>query len=248
MGYNVSADSIKAIIDNPYSSEIVFDATSAETHKMVAPILKKLGKYVIDLTPSQVGKMCVPCLNGDECLNEDNINMITCGGQSIVPLAYAIAKACGARYVESNSVIASLSAGPGTRANIDEYVQTTSKALKKFTGVAKAKSMIVLNPAEPPIIMRNTLYLESDTPDLEKAAKAAYSMEAEIQKYVPGFNIIVPPAFYGENIITTSAQVVGSADFLPEYSGNLDIITCAAVEMAERFAKKTLMQESLCLL
>jgi len=249
MGFNTCPDSIKAIVDNPYASDIVFDATTADNHKLVAPVLKKLGKFVIDLTPSRVGKMCVPCLNGDECLEEDNINMVTCGGQSIVPLAAAVAKACGDTiYIESNSVIASRSAGPGTRANIDEYVQTTSEAIRIFANVNKAKSMIVLNPMEPPIIMRNTVYIETHNPDLGIAERASREMEDVIKHYVPGFEIVVSPTLYDKNIITISAQVIGSGDFLPAYAGNLDIITCAAVEMAERYAKKNLLREGACLL
>jgi len=249
LGYNTFSNSIKAITENPYACDIVFDATNADTHKLVAPILKKLNKFTIDLTPSRIGKMCIPCLNGDECLEEDDINMVTCGGQSVVPLAFAIAKACGGvNYIESNSVIASRSAGPGTRANIDEYIQTTAYALKKFTNVHNTKSMIVLNPMEPPIIMRNTLYIETDNPDVEKATEAVLKMESVIQKYVPGFKINILPILYGKNILTVSVQVVGSGDFLPAYAGNLDIITCAAVEIAERYANKIFEKEGACLL
>jgi len=249
MGYNVSAASVQAIVDDPYCCDIVFDATTADAHKCAAPILRKLGKFVIDLTPSKVGKLCIPCLNGDECLNVDNVNMVTCGGQSIVPFANAVVKACGsAKYVESNSVIASLSAGTGTRANIDEYVHTTAAALRQFSGVSQTKSMIVLNPADPPIKMRNTLYVETDNPDIGKSAEAVASMEKVIQSYVPGFKVIVPPSLFADNIITVSTQVSGSCDFLPEYAGNLDIITCAAIEIAEKYAAKVMLQEGGCLL
>lgn len=236
LGVPVSDESIDYIADNPECCEIVFDATSAEVHARNAPILKRLGKYTIDLTPAHIGKFCIPIINADDGLKTDNINMITCGGQATVPIAYAIAQIHpDVRYIEIVATIASKSAGPGTRNNIDEFTQTTRDALIHFTGIQNAKAIITLNPAEPPITMHNTIYAVIDSPDMDNISKAVKSMAAEIQKYVPGYRILNGP-IYENGRVTTTLQVMGSGDFLPQYSGNLDIITCAAVEMAERYA------------
>lgn len=246
-GYRTSAKSIEAIKEEPDCCDIVFDATSAEAHIGHAPILKELNKYVVDLTPSLVGKMCIPCLNSTECLDVSNVNMITCGGQSMVPLAYAITRANkNVKYLETTSTISSISAGPGTRANIDEYISTTSKALQQFTGVKNTKAMIVLNPAEPPIIMRNTLYALMDNPDLEAITEEVNKMEHCLEEYVPGFKVIVPPTLFDKNIVAVTAQVEGVGDFLPAYAGNLDIITCAGIEIAEQYARNIICREEAC--
>lgn len=240
MGVPVSIESIKAIEDNPDCCDIVFDATSANVHKVNAPILKKLGKFAIDLTPAQVGKMCVPVINMDECMKEDNVNLITCGGQATTPIAYAISKIHPEiKYLEIVATIASKSAGKGTRENIDEFTQTTRDALTKFTGIEKTKAIIVLNPAEPPITMHNTVYAVIDNPNMQEITKAVYDMEQKIKKYVPGYKIVMPPT-YENGRVTTTLQVVGLGDYLPQYSGNLDIITCAAIEIAENYARKVL--------
>lgn len=241
MGIPISYDSIRAIEKNPESCDIVFDATSAAMHQMHAPILKELGKYVIDLTPSNVGKMCIPVLNKEECLNEDNINLITCGGQATVPIAWAISQVHPeTKYLEIVATIASRSAGAGTRNNIDEFTQTTRKALSNFSGIENTKAIIVLNPAEPPITMHNTVYALIDNPKMDEISNKIKKVEAEIQKYVPGYKIVLEPV-YENGRVTTTLQVVGLGDYLPKYAGNLDIITCAAIEMAENYAKRKLM-------
>lgn len=238
LGVAVSSNSINAIVENPECCDIVFDATSATSHKMNAPVLKKLGKYVIDLTPAHVGKMCVPVLNLDECLKEDNVNLITCGGQATTPIAYAITRIHPeTRYLEVVATIASKSAGIGTRNNIDEFTQATRTALSMFTGIEKTKAIIILNPAEPPVTMHNTIYALIDDPDMNKITKAVFDMENKIKKYVPGYKIVLPPTYENGRVITT-LQVTGLGDYLPKYSGNLDIITCAAIEVAESYAKK----------
>lgn len=238
MGVPTSTESINAIIDNLDCCDIVFDATSANAHKVNAPILKRLGKYTIDLTPSKIGKMCVPVLNLDECLEEDNVNLITCGGQATIPIAYAISRVHpNIKYIETVSTIASKSAGKGTRDNIDEFTQTTRDALSKFTETQNTKAIIVLNPADPPITMHNTIYALIDNPNIDAITKSVFDMEQKIKKYVPGYKIIVSPT-YESGRITTTLQVVGLGDYLPKYSGNLDIITCAAIEIAENYAKK----------
>lgn len=247
MGYRTSAKGIQVIADDPDCCDIVFDATSAEAHISHAAVLKRLKKYTVDLTPARVGKLCVPCLNGDECIDEVNVNMVTCGGQAIVPMAYAVTRVTETvRYVEMVSTIASGSAGAGTRANIDEYIHTTSLALKTFTRVKNTKAMMVLNPAEPPITMRNTLYVVSDQIDLPKVTRSVEQMEKTIQEYVPGYRVIVMPTMLQEDTLTLTVQVEGSGDYLPRYAGNLDIITCAAVEMAEKRAREILRIERSC--
>ncbi len=240
MGVRTSYESIDAIVKDPGSCEIVFDATSASVHKENAPILKKLKKYTIDLTPSQIGKMCIPAINMKDCLQTENINLITCGGQAAIPIIAAIMKTHpDTQYIELVSSISSRSAGFGTRLNIDEFTQTTRDAIESFTGVKKAKAIIVLNPAEPPILMHNTIYAKIKKPNLIKLKKKITEMEKIIQKYVPGYKITLGPVAENERV-TTMIEVVGKGDYLPKYSGNLDIITCAAVNMAEEYAKQRL--------
>lgn len=245
MGIHTSEDSIDAIVRNPELCDIAFDATSAKVHLYNAPILKKLNKFTIDLTPAKVGKMCIPVINKEECLKENNINLITCGGQATIPIAHAISKACNTKgenpikYIEIVASISSKSAGPGTRANIDEFTQVTRDALIKFTGIQTAKAIIILNSAEPPIIMRNTIYAKIDNPNMEEIINEVRIMEDKIRAYVPGYKVIVGPV-YENGRVTTTIEVLGMGDYLPTYSGNLDIITCAAVSMAEDYARLVL--------
>jgi acetaldehyde dehydrogenase len=234
----ISDKSLQAILDNPDLCDIVIDATTALSHRYHAPVLKNLNKFTIDLTPSQVGEMCIPVINGNECLNYHNINMVTCAGQAMVPIAYAISKVCpGVQYFEIVSSIASKSAGIGTRENIDEFTQTTKKSLLKFTLVPDAKVIIVLNPAEPPITMHNTLYTIVDNPDMGIIKNAVAGMAAKLKEYVKGYKVWLEPLSEHGRVVTM-IKVEGLGDYLPTYSGNLDIITCAAVNMAERYAIK----------
>lgn len=242
MGINTSFDSIREIEKNPECCEIVFDATSAKVHEHNAPILKQLNKFVIDLTPSKIGRMCVPAINLKESLNENNVNLITCGGQATIPIAYAISKVHPeTKYIEIVASIASKSAGAGTRNNIDEFTQTTKDALTEFTGIKNTKAIMTLNSAEPPIIMRNTVYAIIDNPDIIDIRKEVMKIVKKIQKYVPGYKIIVEPIFENGRV-TTTVEVEGLGDYLPKYAGNLDIITCAAIEIAENYSKKKLMK------
>lgn len=243
MGVKTSFDSIRAIEDDPDCCEIVFDATSAKGHIVNAPILKRLGKFTIDLTPSQIGKMCVPVVNIEECLKEDNVNLITCGGQATVPIIHAIMQVHPeTQYIEVVASISSKSAGPGTRANVDEFTQTTREAITEFSKVPKAKAIIILNPAEPPILMHNTIYAKIDNPKIEELKKAIHEMEKRIQEYVPGYSISLEPVEQ-KGRVATMIQVVGLGDYLPKYSGNLDIITCAAIKVAEEYAKEKLLSK-----
>jgi len=240
MAVPTSCKSIKAIEENPDCCQIVFDATSASSHFIHAPILKKLNKYVIDLTPSQVGRMCVPVLNLEECLHESNVNLITCGGQAITPIACAIMKVHPeTEYIEVVSTISSKSAGAGTRANIDEYTQATKDAIILFSGVPKAKAIILLNPAEPPVIMHNTLYVIIKEPKIDELKSEIMLVAKKIQKYVPNYRISLGPVFENGRL-TTMVEVLGCGDFLPKFAGNLDIITSAAINIAEEYAKANL--------
>lgn len=238
LGVNTSWDSITAIVSNRDNVDIVFDATSAESHRIHAPILKKLKKFTIDMTPSRVGKMCVPIMNIEECLNEMDVNMISCGGQDTTPIVKAIMDVHPeTQYVEIVAHIASKSAGVGTRDNIDEYTQTTCDGIELFTRVPKAKAIIILNPAEPPIIMHNTIFAKINNPKMQLLKAKVLKTARSIQKYVPGYKITLGPVFEN-NRVTIMNTVLGSGDYLPKYAGNLDIINCAAIAVAEAYAKR----------
>ena len=240
LGVPVTYDSIRYIEAHPDCCRIVFDATSAKVHAQNAPILKRLGKYAIDLTPAHIGPFCVPQVNLDAAMEQENVNCVTCGGQATVPLARAISSVADVRYLEVVATIASKSAGIGTRNNIDEFTQTTKEALLELGGVQKAKAIIILNPAEPPVTMHNTVYALIDNPDMAAITKAVKETEQALQKYVPGYKVVLGPV-YENGRVTTSIEVTGSGDFLPAYAGNLDIITCAALEIAENYARRKLL-------
>lgn len=242
LGVSTSADSIAAIERDPDCCEIVFDATSAQNHLIHAPILQKLGKFVIDLTPSRIGKMCIPVLNVDRALAVNNINLVTCGGQACIPLAKVIMEVHpDTTYIEIVGSIASKSAGSGTRANIEEYMLTTKKALEEFSGVPKAKAILVFNPAEPPVLMHNTIYASIPNPNIELLKEKIEKMAGLIKSYVPGYKVTYGP-IVDQGRLAITVQVLGSGDFLPSYAGNLDIITCAAIRVAEDYAKQILKQ------
>lgn len=241
MGIRTSYDSIGAIVDDPESCQIVFDATSADAHKIHAPILKKLKKFTIDMTPSKIGKMCVPTINLEECLKYQEINMVSCGGQDTVPIIAAIVKVHPQiKYVEIVSSIASKSAGIATRDNIDEYTQTTCEGIRLFAKVPKAKAIIILNPAEPPIVMHNTIFAKVQKPRLKALSKEINKVVAKIREFVPGFRLTAGPVFEN-NRLTVMNEVRGLGDFLPAWAGNLDIINCAAVKVAEEYARRKLL-------
>lgn len=242
LGVPTSIESIDAIVKQPEDIDIVFDATSAQNHVLHAPILKQLRKFVIDLTPSRVGKMCVPVVNINEVLSADNVNLVTCGGQACIPLAKVIMETHpNTSYIEIAGSISSKSAGAGTRANIEEYMQTTTSALEEFSGVPKAKALLVFNPAEPPVLMHNTVYASIPEPDLALLTDKITAMVERIKEYIPGYKLTLGPIeHHGRVVIMT--QVVGSGDFLPPYAGNLDIITCAAIKVAEEYALRKINQ------
>ncbi|MDN5326373.1 MAG: acetaldehyde/propanal dehydrogenase [Moorella sp. (in: firmicutes)] len=241
MGIKTSIEGVNAVLAED-DIKIVFDATGARPHLQHAPLLKEAAKIAIDLTPAAVGPYVVPCVNLDKVKAEPNLNMVTCGGQATVPIVYAINRVAGARYAEIVACIASKSAGPGTRQNIDEFTQTTARALEVVGGAKKGKAIIILNPAEPPIMMHNTVYVEVEKPDLTAIRASVEAIVKEIQSYVPGYRLVVPPIL-DDNKVTVAVEVEGAGDFLPKYSGNLDIITSAAVAVAERLAQMTLLKE-----
>lgn len=240
-GHRITTKGIKGFQESPDLGEIVIDATSAKAHFAHAPILQAMGKMTLDLTPAKIGKMIVPVVNLHELTPEiKNISLITCGAQATIPIVAAISKVVDVEYAEIVSTISSKSAGPGTRQNIDEFTQSTSDGLVKVGKAQKGKAIIILNPAEPPIMMRDTIYtVISDKDEVNKAliTDSIHSMVEKVQSYVPGYELDAEPIFDGAKI-TTLISVQGAGDFLPPYSGNLDIITSAAVATAELLAGK----------
>ena len=243
---HVSSEGIRYIEQNPSCCDIVFDATSSHAHAEHAPILAKLNKFVIDLTPAKIGTMCVPVINMDDAVFENNVNMITCGGQASAPIAHAIALTHKeVHYIEVVSSIASRSAGPATRLNLDEYIHTTEHALKVFSGAKTTKAILNLNPAHPCINMQTTIFAKVKNPDIEKLNTVVNDIVAQVQKYVPGYELIVNPIMENDRIVVM-VRVKGLGDYLPEYAGNLDIINCAALAIAEKYAlnkKHTIKEE-----
>lgn len=239
-GLVVTAKGAEGFREHADIADIVFDATSARAHQAIAPILRKLGKVAVDLTPAAVGPFVIPAVNMNDVANQENLNMVTCGGQATTPIVAAVSKTVSVGYAEIVATIASRSAGPGTRANIDEFTETTSLALEKVGGAQKGKAIIILNPAEPPVMMRNTVrcLMDDEGPDVEQAVtKSINDMVTLVQGYVPGYRLKHPPQFDGKRV-TVFLEVEGLGDFLPKYAGNLDIMTCAAVRVAEMVVKK----------
>lgn len=237
-GYNVISNGIDGLMDNLDLVDIVFDATSAYAHKKHSDLLTAVGKKVIDLTPAAIGPFTVPPVNLTEHLDKPNLNMVTCGGQATIPMVNAISRVVPVEYAEIVATVASKSAGPGTRANIDEFTRTTSKAIEQVGGAAKGKAIIILNPAEPPIIMRDTVNaLVSEEGKEEEITASVQEMVKEVQKYVPGYRLRGMPQFDGRKV-SIFLEVEGAGDYFPPYSGNLDIMTAAAARVANELAKQ----------
>jgi len=222
----------------PYFDEIdiFFDASSADSHREHWDMLKSLGKYVVDLTPSRVGAAFVPGILNHENQPgkpELNMSMVTCGGQASSPISAALARhADVVDYIEVSSSIASLSAGPATRANIDDYIRATENAAQLASGAAVAKAILVLNPVEPPTIMRTTIHVKGKFGDLSGLEETVRAAVERVREYVPGYRLLVPPTRHAEDVLTVTVGVEGAGDYLPPYAGNLDIITAAAVKTA----------------
>lgn len=237
-GYEAIDCGIEGLLKKPYLADIVFDATMANAHAEHNRLLQGIGKQVIDLTPAAIGPFAVPAANLQEHLDEKNVNMITCGGQATIPIVHAISKVAAVEYAEIVATVASKSAGPGTRANIDEFTRTTARGIKVIGGAKKGKAIIILNPAEPPIMMRNTIHalVDKEGKEAEMIVSIQETVKA-VQTYVPGYRLRGEPLFDGKRL-SVFIEVEGAGDFFPAYSGNLDIMTAAAVKVGEEFAKK----------
>ncbi len=238
MGVRVSDKSINAIIDEPDCCDIVFDCTSAKDAVAHWKVLEKLGKFVVDLTPAKIGILCIPAVNLNEAIKHQNVNMVTCGGQASIPIAYVLGKTQkNIEYIEVVSSIASRSAGPATRLNLDEYVDTTELGVRQFSGVEKTKAILNLNPAQPCIDMQTTIFAKVKEANMESLQKEIETMVAQIKAYVPGYHILVNP-IYENGRIVVMVKALGLGDYLPKYAGNLDIINCAAIAVAEEYSKQ----------
>ena len=244
MGIKTTAEGVDGLIPHMKADgvQIVFDATSAYVHAENSRKVNAEGALMIDLTPAAIGPFFVPPVNLVEHVGkrEMNVNMVTCGGQATIPMVAAISRVQPVGYGEIVATVSSKSAGPGTRKNIDEFTRTTSGAIEKVGGAKKGKAIIIINPAEPPLIMRDTVHcLTEDEPDREKITASIDDMIKEVQKYVPGYKLVNGPVIDG-NRVSIYMEVEGLGDYLPKYAGNLDIMTAAAARTAEMFAEEIL--------
>ncbi|WP_201299205.1 acetaldehyde dehydrogenase (acetylating) [Novosphingobium sp. 9U] len=262
MGLATTAQGLEGLLQLPVWPEIgmVFDATSAGAHARHSAAVTEAGKVMIDLTPAAIGPYVIPVVNGDAHLGASNVNMVTCGGQATIPIVSAVASVAQVHYAEIVASIASKSAGPGTRANIDEFTETTSRAIEQVGGAARGKAIIVLNPAEPPMLMRDTVFTLSSGADEAAIEAAVEAMVAQVSAYVPGYRlkqkvqferfgannpVRIPGLGTFEGIKTTVfLEVEGAAHYLPAYAGNLDIMTSAALATAEKIAARRLAREA----
>lgn len=245
LGLRTSVDGIQAVLEDP-DIRIVFDATSAKSHLRHAKLLREVGKVAVDLTPAAIGPYVVPPVNLGAHLDVPNVNLITCGGQATIPLVHAVNRVSPVRYAEIVPTVASRSAGPGTRQNTDEFTSTTARGLEVIGGAAMGKAIIILNPADPPIIMRNTIYCipEDEDVDDKRIRESVAQMVAEVQRYVPGYRLKNGPHFdrretpWGERtVVAMLLEIEGAGDYLPTYAGNLDIMTAAARRVGELLAE-----------
>lgn len=258
LGIATTSEGIDGLVKMPEFQDIaiVFDATSAGAHKHHSDVLTKHGKRVIDLTPAAIGPFVIPPVNLESHLESENINMVTCGGQATIPIVAAVSRVAKVHYAEIVASISSKSAGPGTRANIDEFTETTSRAIETIGGAAQGKAIIVLNPAEPPLIMRDTVLCLCDEVDEVAIRKTVEDMVETVKSYVPGYklkqNVQIERVDQHSNIrldtqngffsglkVSVFLEVEGAGDYLPAYAGNLDIMTSAALRTAERIAQKS---------
>ncbi|RRQ26009.1 acetaldehyde dehydrogenase (acetylating) [Rhodococcus sp. Eu-32] len=251
LGLETSSDGIDWLLAQDEKPDLVFEATSAYVHRDAAPRYAEAGIRAIDLTPAAVGPAVVPLVNLHEHLDAPNVNMITCGGQATIPMVHAVSRVVEVPYAEIVASVASLSAGPGTRANIDEFTKTTSRGIELIGGAGRGKAIIILNPADPPMIMRDTIFcaVPGDA-DTDAIAASIHRMADDIAEYVPGYRLLNEPQFDdasdisgGYAKVTIFVEVEGAGDFLPPYAGNLDIMTAAATRVGEEVAKNVVKEK-----
>jgi acetaldehyde/propanal dehydrogenase len=242
MGIKTTAGGVDGLLPHVLADgvQIAFDATSAYVHAENSRKLNQLGVLMIDLTPAAIGPYCVPPVNLKEQVGKRamNVNMVTCGGQATIPMVYAVSRVQPVEYGEIVATVASRSIGPGTRKNIDEFTRTTAGAVERVGGARRGKAIIVVNPAEPPLMMRDTIHcLTVDKPKAAQIEESVHAMVREVQKYVPGYRLVNGPVIDG-NRVSIFMEVEGLGDYLPKYAGNLDIMTAAAARTAEMFAEE----------
>jgi len=245
MGLKTTADGVNGVLPHLAADgvQIAFDATSAYVHKENSDKMNAHGVFMVDLTPAAVGPLCVPPVNLDELAETMNVNMISCAGQATIPIVYGVSRVQSVDYAEIIASLASKSIGPGTRANLDEFTYTTSSAVCEVGGARRGKALCVINPAEPPMIMRNTIYcMTDDEPDQKRITESLMEMIGKVEQYVPGYRLVNGPVFEG-NKVGVFMEVAGLGDYLPTYAGNLDIMTAAACRTAEMYAEKILNGE-----
>jgi len=242
LGVKTTSEGIAGLLPHVQSDEIriVFDATSARAHHHHAAALKDSGVVLVDLTPAAIGPYCVPPVNLGAHRAAPNVNMVSCGGQATIPMVAAVSQVQSVEYAEIVATVASRSVGPGTRQNIDEFTRTTSHGIEVVGGAKKGKAIIIINPADPPIIMRDTVHcLTAEDPDEAAITASIHAMVTEVQRYVPGYTLKNGPVFDGRRV-SVWLEVAGLGDFLPTYAGNLDIMTAAALRTGELIAEEML--------
>jgi acetaldehyde/propanal dehydrogenase len=241
MGLRTTSGGVDGLVPHVEADgiRIAFDATSAHAHGENARKLRELGVLLIDLTPAALGPYCIPPVNLREIARDvGDVSMVSCGGQATIPMVAAVSRVQRVEYAEIVATVASKSVGPGTRQNIDEFTRTTAGAVERVGGAKRGKAIIIINPAEPPLMMRDTIHcLTEDAPDEEAITRSVHAMIREVQHYVPGYTLKNGPVFDGRRV-TTFVEVRGLGDYLPKYAGNLDIMTAAAVRTAELFAER----------
>jgi len=245
LGLETTSDGVDALLAQSELPDFVFEATSAYVHRENAPRYREAGITAVDLTPAAIGPYVVPPANLREHLDVPNVNLITCGGQATIPMVYALSRVVTVPYAEIVATVASTSAGPGTRANIDDFTRTTSRGVEVIGGAQRGKAIIVLNPSEPPMIMRDTIFCAiPEDADRDAVAESIRAVAADVQGYVPGYRLLQEPQFEdpsdisgGMARVSIFVEVEGAGDFLPPYAGNLDIMTAAATKVGEEMAR-----------
>jgi acetaldehyde dehydrogenase len=244
-GLEASPEGVDWLLKQDELPDLIFEATSAYVHREYAPRYEEAGIRAIDLTPASVGPAVIPPVNGEEHLEAMNVNMITCGGQATIPMVAAVSRAATVSYAEIVASVSSVSAGPGTRANIDEFTRTTAAGVSSIGGAEQGKAIIILNPAEPPMIMRDTIFcMVPPDSDTDAIVQSIVAMEKAVQEYVPGYRLLQEPqidgpseATKGQTKVAIFVEVEGAGDYLPPYSGNLDIMTAAAARVGDNIAR-----------